>query len=72
MTAVAVLLMVVAAAVIGYHVGRRAAVPSPTWRQRTRRSALGRQAIGLITLLAVGELERTMQRRLRGRARLRR
>ncbi|MGE2730141.1 hypothetical protein ACQI4F_11730 [Mycolicibacterium vaccae] len=56
MTAVAVLIAVSAALVVGYLLGRRAAVRPRYWRQRTSRTALVRQAAGLAALVAVYRL----------------
>jgi hypothetical protein len=49
---------------VGYQVGRRTATQPPTWRQRTRRIALARQAFELVTLLAASQLQRKLQRRM--------
>lgn len=62
MSAVAVVALVVAALTVGYQAGRRTA-GKPTWRQRTRRSSLGRQALVLAVLMAAGHAERSVQRR---------
>lgn len=55
-----------AAMAIGYWWGRRAAA-RPTWRSRTRRSALARQAITLTALVAASQLQRSLHRRLTSR-----
>lgn len=64
MSALGVMLLVVAALGVGYHAGRRGAARTPSWRQRTRRTALGRQALVLALLMAVSQVERSAQRRL--------
>ncbi|CAN3130354.1 hypothetical protein ACNUDN_20710 [Mycobacterium sp. smrl_JER01] len=53
-----------AALSIGYVLGRRAGPRKPTWRQRTSRLSLGRQAAGMLVLLAAGRLERQVRRRM--------
>ncbi|WP_048635354.1 hypothetical protein [Mycolicibacterium aurum] len=63
MTALGVFAALVAALCIGYVLGRRAGQRTPSWRQRTSRAALGRQAVGFIALVAAGRLERTVRRR---------
>jgi len=50
---------------IGYRLGRRASAPAPSWQSRTRRSALGRQAITLVALVTASQLQRSVQRRVR-------
>jgi hypothetical protein len=62
MTALAVILALVASLGIGYQFGRgsAAAVCRPTWKQRTSRVALGKRAIGLMLLVSA----RRVQRRL--------
>jgi hypothetical protein len=67
MTVLAVAASLVAALCVGYRLGLRAGRHTPTWRQRTSPVALVRQATGLVTLLAVVRLERSMRRRLPGR-----
>lgn len=64
MTAVGVLVLVVAALGVGYQAGRHANPRVPTWRQRTRRAALGRQALALAVLMSAARLERSVHRRL--------
>jgi hypothetical protein len=36
---------------IGYNFGRRAAATPPSWKKRTSRIALGRQALGLLAMI---------------------
>ncbi|MGP4058748.1 hypothetical protein ACTWP6_28640 [Mycobacterium sp. 4D054] len=72
MTLLAVAASLVAASLlatlcVGYRLGLRAARRTPTWRQRTSRVALARQALGLVALLAVSRLERSTRRRLPSR-----
>ncbi|QRZ05655.1 hypothetical protein JN086_22320 [Mycolicibacterium austroafricanum] len=64
MSALAVVAALVAALCVGYQLGRRVDRRPPTWKQRTSSAALGRQAVGLIALLAAGRLERSVRRRL--------
>jgi hypothetical protein len=54
----------VVAVCVGYVLGYRRGSRTPTWRQRTSRAALGRQALGLVALVAAGELQRGARRRL--------
>lgn len=49
---------------IGYVIGRRAGQNKPTWKQRTRRTTLGRQAVGLVMLVAVSQLQRAIFKRM--------
>jgi hypothetical protein len=72
MSAVGVLAAVLAALAVGYVYGRRSTAARPTWRQRTTRLALGRQAAGLAVLQAAAQLQRRVERRLPGSARPRR
>lgn len=62
MSAVAVVALMLAALAVGFQAGRRTS-RTPTWRQRTRRSTLGRQALVLAVLMAAGHAERSVQRR---------
>lgn len=48
---------------IGYGWGRRSSASAAPWHQRTRRSALGRQAITLAALLAASQIQRSVERR---------
>lgn len=64
MTALGMAIALLAAMLVGYVIGRRAAAKAPSWRQRTTRTALGRQAIGLVALATVSQLERTVQKKL--------
>ena len=62
MTVLVVICLVAAAARIGYWFGRRAATSAPPWQERTRRSALARQAITLVLLVAASQLQRSVRR----------
>ncbi|TRW78755.1 hypothetical protein FK535_24430 [Mycolicibacterium sp. 018/SC-01/001] len=53
----------------GYYLGRRSSSRSRSWRQRTRRPVLARQAVGLLALVAVSQLQRSAQRRVAPRRR---
>lgn len=65
MTPLGVICMLVTALSIGYHFGRRhAGSTTPTWKDRTRRTALGRRAITLIALMVASHLQRSVQRKL--------
>ncbi|MCV7096077.1 hypothetical protein [Mycobacterium kubicae] len=63
MTAVAVFLALVAALGTGYHAGRRAASTPRSWKRRTSRMALGRQALTLVGLVAARRCLQTLQRK---------
>jgi Kef-type K+ transport system membrane component KefB len=63
-TALGVLAAMVVALSIGYVIGRRAGRRGPTWKQRTRRRALGRQAVGLVVLVAASQLQRSIGKRV--------
>ncbi|OAN41604.1 hypothetical protein [Mycolicibacterium iranicum] len=65
MTAIGVIAALVLTLGVGYVLGYRRGSRTPTWRQRTGRVALGRQAVSLVTLLAVSHLQRSARRRLR-------
>ncbi|WP_425005130.1 hypothetical protein [Mycolicibacterium sp. S3B2] len=65
MSAVGIVVLLVAALGVGYLVGRRSNPRVPTWQQRTSRTVLGRQALVLALLMAVSQVERSTQRRLR-------
>ena len=69
MSAVAIVVLMVAASGVGYLAGRRANPRVPSWQQRTSRTVLGRQALALALLMAVSQVERSAQRRLRPMAR---
>ncbi|MBX7450999.1 hypothetical protein GR927_23710 [Mycolicibacterium sp. 3033] len=64
MAAIVVLSMMAATGLLGYCLGRRSASRPPSWHQRTRRPALARQAVSLVTLVAVSQLQRSVQGRI--------
>ncbi len=64
MAALGVLAVVVAALCAGYVLGYRRGSRIPTWKQRTSRAALARQAVGLIALLAASRLQHSARRKL--------
>jgi hypothetical protein len=65
MTALGVIAALAAALCVGYVLGYRRGSRTPTWRQRTGRVALGRQAVSLVTLVAVSQIQRSTRRKLR-------
>lgn len=65
MSAVGMVVLLMAALGVGYLAGRRSNPRVPTWQQRTSRTVLGRQALVLALLMAVSQVERSTQRRLR-------
>ena len=69
MSAVGIVVLLVAALGVGYLAGRRVNPRVPTWQQRTSRTVLGRQALMLALLMAVSQVERSTHRRLRQTAR---
>lgn len=64
MTALGMFAAVSAALWIGYVIGHHRGSRQHSWRQRTSRATLGRQAVSLIALATLGELERTARKRL--------
>jgi hypothetical protein len=60
-TVIAAIAALATATSIGYYFGRRATSPRQSWRARTSRIALGRQAISLLAIFTA----RQIQRRLR-------
>ncbi|MBV9513549.1 MAG: hypothetical protein JO280_05825 [Mycobacteriaceae bacterium] len=65
MTALALMCMLVAAMSIGYRVGRRADSTPSTWKNQTRRTALGARALGLIGWMLARRVQRSVQKNLR-------
>ncbi|MEW5808326.1 MAG: hypothetical protein AB1925_02645 [Actinomycetota bacterium] len=63
MAAVIVTLMMAATGLFGYYLGRRSPARSLSWRQRTTRPALARQAITLLALVALSQVQRSAGRR---------
>jgi hypothetical protein len=64
MVALELICVAVAAMWLGYRLGRRTTTPAPTWWRRLRRSPLGQQAVALIVLVAAGQVQRSMRRKL--------
>jgi hypothetical protein len=52
-TVVAVICALATATCIGYYLGRRAGSKPSTWKKRTSRIALGKQAMSLLVLITV-------------------
>jgi hypothetical protein len=50
-TIVAVICALATATCVGYYLGRRAGSKPSTWKQRTSRIALGKQAMSLLVLI---------------------
>ena len=69
MAAVVVISLMAASGLLGYLLGRRATVPTPTWQQRMRRPALARQTFTLLALMAASQLQRSAHRRVAARRR---
>lgn len=61
MTVIAVIGALATAAFLGYHVGRRAGSPRPTWAKRTSRPALGRLTISLIAMIAARRIQQHLR-----------
>lgn len=61
MTVIAVIAALAIATCLGYYVGRRAASTPPSWKRRTSRIALSKQAINLLAMITA----RRIQQRLR-------
>ncbi|MBV5245943.1 hypothetical protein KUF57_20600 [Mycolicibacterium sp. PAM1] len=64
MTALGLFAAVSAALWIGYLIGHRRGSRKHSWRERTSRATLGRQAVNLIAMVTLSELERTARKRL--------
>ncbi|OBJ50313.1 hypothetical protein [Mycobacterium sp. 1423905.2] len=60
MTALAIVLAMVAALGAGYHAGRRAGCAPRTWKSRTSRTALAKEAVILIGLVAIRRCRQTV------------
>ena len=56
-TVIAVIAALAIAACVGYHFGRRAASTPPSWRKRTSRIALSRQALNLIAMITARRIQ---------------
>lgn len=61
MTVIAAIAALATATSIGYYFGRRAASPRTSWRVRTSRIALGRQAISLLAIFTARHIQRRLQ-----------
>lgn len=61
MTVIAVIAALAIATCLGYYAGRRAASTPPSWKKRTSRIALSKQALNLLAMLTA----RRIQQRLR-------
>lgn len=61
MTVIAVIAALATAACIGYYLGRRAASKPVSWRKRTSRIALGRQAINLLAMITARRIQQRFQ-----------
>ncbi|ORA19870.1 hypothetical protein [Mycobacterium arosiense] len=61
MTVIAVIAALAIAACFGYYLGQRATSAPPSWKKRTSRIALSKQAINLLAMITV----RRIQQRLR-------
>lgn len=69
MAAIVVISLMTVSGLLGYVLGRRAVVPTPSWQQRMRRPALARQTVTLLALMAASQLQRSAHRRVRPRRR---
>ena len=69
MAVIVVISLMAATGLLGYLLGRRSVVPTPTWQQRMRRPALARQTVTLLALMAASQLQRSAHRRVRTRRR---
>jgi hypothetical protein len=65
-TVVAVICALATATCIGYYAGRRAGSKPSTWKGRTSRIALGKQAMSLLVLMAARRARRRFGRRTVG------
>ncbi|HEX5253174.1 MAG TPA: hypothetical protein VFW69_04745 [Mycobacterium sp.] len=61
MTVIAAIAALATATCIGYHFGRRAASTPPTWKKRTSRIALGRQALNLLAMITARRIQQRFQ-----------
>lgn len=57
MTVIAAIAALATAACIGYYLGRRAASTPPSWKKRTSRIALSRQAINLLAMITARRIQ---------------
>jgi hypothetical protein len=56
-TVIAVIAALATAACIGYYFGRRAASTPPSWKKRTSRIALSRQAVHLLAMITARRIQ---------------
>lgn len=61
MTVFAAIAALATAACIGYYFGRRAASTPPSWKKRTSRIALGRQAFNLLAMITARRIQQRFQ-----------
>ncbi|OBF62334.1 hypothetical protein A5753_15760 [Mycobacterium sp. 852002-51971_SCH5477799-a] len=61
MTIFAAIAALTMAACIGYYLGRRAASTPPSWKKRTSRIALGRQAFNLLAMITARRIQQRFQ-----------
>lgn len=61
MTVIAAIAALAMAACIGYYFGRRAASTPPSWKKRTSRIALGRQAVHLLAMIAARRIQQRFE-----------
>ncbi|OBJ08955.1 hypothetical protein A5623_28210 [Mycobacterium colombiense] len=57
MTVIAVIAALATATCIGYYFGRRAASAPPSWKKRTSRIALSRQAVNLLAMITARRIQ---------------
>lgn len=57
MTVIAAIAALATATCIGYYLGRRAASTPPSWKKRTSRLALGRQAFTLLAMITARRIQ---------------
>jgi hypothetical protein len=56
-TVIAAIAALAAATGFGYYLGRRAASTRPSWKKRTSRVALGRQALNLLAMITARRIQ---------------
>jgi hypothetical protein len=56
-TVIAAIAALAIAAAFGYYFGRRAASTPPSWKKRTSRLALGRQAVNLLAMITARRIQ---------------
>lgn len=57
MTVIAAIAALAAATCFGYYLGRRAASTRPSWKKRTSRVALSRQALNLLAMITARRIQ---------------